>query len=74
MNDIAKMNANDIDRLLATTDLSATDVFNALRNHFYARPNRTRAKKWEGFYRLNATLFAMVTDEDIDMIREARGF
>lgn len=74
MTDIARLNSNDIDRLLATTDLSATDVFCALRDHFYARPNKTRAAKWEGFFKLNSTLFAMVTDEDIDMIRDARGF
>ena len=50
MTDIANMNLRDIDRLLATTDLTGTEVFNALRDHFRANPNRNRLKKWERFF------------------------
>jgi hypothetical protein len=72
MTDIANMNLGEIDRLLATTDLSATDVFNALRDHFRANPNRNRPKKWERFFRRNGALFRMVTDDDIRLIQQAR--
>lgn len=72
MTDIANMNLGDIDRLLATTDLTGTEVFNALRDHFHANPNRNRLKKWERFFRRNSTLFGMVTDEDIDLIMQVK--
>ena len=72
MTDIANMNLGEIDRLLVTTDLTGTEVFNALRDHFRANPNRTRARKWERFFRRNAVLFGMVTLDDIKLIQEVR--
>lgn len=70
MTDIANMNLKDIDRLLATTDLTGTEVFNALRDHFRANPNRTRARKWSRFFKRNAALFQMVTDDDISLLQK----
>ncbi len=71
MTDIANMNLGEIDRLLATTDLTGTEVFNALRDHFRANPNKTRARKWSRFFRRNGALFRMVTDDDIRLLQEA---
>lgn len=72
MTDIANMNMGEIERLVVTTDLTYTEVFNALRDHFYANPNRNRLKKWERIYRRNSTLFGMVTDDDIHLIMEVK--
>jgi hypothetical protein len=72
MTDIANMNLGEIDRLLVTTDLTGTEVFNALRDHFRANPNRNRLKKWERFFRRNSTLFGMVTDDDIELIMKVK--
>lgn len=71
---IAKMSLGEIDRMLVTTDKTATEVFEALRSHFLRNPNKTRARKWSRFFRRNATLFGMVTDSDIAKLNEVRDF
>ena len=65
-----KMSLGEIDKMLATEDITATEVFNALRLYFLRKPNRTRAKKWSRFFRRNGALFRMVTDEDIRLLQK----
>ena len=69
---IAKMSLSEIDRMLATTDQTATEVFEALRSHFLRNPNKTRARKWSRFFKRNATLFSMVSDSDIEKLNQVR--
>jgi len=72
MKNIANLSAKQIDELLCTTDLTGTEVFHALRDHFYERPNRTRLKQWERFFRRNSTLFGMLNDEDIALLHKVK--
>lgn len=65
-----KMSLGEIDRMLATEDITATEVFNALRLYFLQKPNKTRAKQWSRFFKRNAALFRMVTDDDISLLQK----
>ena len=67
-----KMSLGEIDKMLATEDITATDVFNALRLYFLNKPNKTRAAKWSRFFKRNATLFGMVSDSDIEKLNQVR--
>lgn len=67
-----KMSLGEIDKMLATEDITATEVFNGLRLYFMQKPNRTRLKQWERFFRRNSTLFGMLTDEDIALLHKVK--
>ena len=65
-----KMSLGEIDKMLATEDITGTEVFNALRLYFLNKPNKTRARKWSRFFKRNSTLFNMVTDDDIRRLQK----
>lgn len=63
-----KMSLGEIDKMLATEDITATEVFNALRLYFLNKPNKTRARTWSRFFKRNAALFNMVTENEIKLL------
>jgi hypothetical protein len=73
MKDITKLGYREICMLMATTDLTGAEVYDALRAEFLKKRTKTAARAWERFWRHHPAMFHRLTDEDIALLREVKG-
>ena len=73
MKDITKLGYREIRMLMATTDLTGAEVYDALRAEFLKKQTKTAAKAWERFWRHTPAMFQRLTDEDIELLQKVKG-